>query len=186
MDKPKCVKAQAFLDWSELPTTIEESGDVAKVWWLYVDKIGKENFKFFVCVPVYEVWGAKKRKKYIEKEIAREKNNARKKYLESLVPSKPKVDKKYTRRPDIVEMLVLDHEGNPTKCVQYDAWCYLELNAGIIKDENGRAEWKDPTPTGKRSIAIGLTKVGDEKYDGSISLEGKRLAVFRFGTFDSA
>ena len=91
-DKPKCVKAQAFLNWDELPTTVEDSGDVAKVWWLYENEIGKDNFKFFLCIPVYEVWGAKKRKKYIEKEIAREKNSARKKYLESLYPSKKKVD----------------------------------------------------------------------------------------------
>ena len=80
-DKPKCEKAQAFLNWSELPTTIEESGDVAKVWWLYENEIGKDNFKFFLCIPVYEVWGAKKRKKHMKKEATLEKNSFRKEYL---------------------------------------------------------------------------------------------------------
>ena len=185
--KPKCIKAQEFLNADDLPSTIEESGDVAKVWWWYENPLGGNDFKYYKCIPVYEVWGAKKRRNYIEKEIARE-SGAQKEYLESLVPSKPKpkVDHKYTRRPDISEILILDHEGNPTKCAQGGAWCYLEINAGIIQDENGRAAWKDPTPTGNRMIAIGFTKVGDEVYDGDISLEGRKVAVFRFGTFHSA
>jgi len=63
--KSKCEKAQKFLNWDHLPTTIEESGDVAKVWWFYKDGVGLD-FKFFLCIPIYEVWGAKKRKKYLE------------------------------------------------------------------------------------------------------------------------
>ena len=87
--KPKCIKAQEFLNAAELPSTIEESGDVAKVWWWYENQLGGKDFKYSKCIPVYEVWGAKKRRKYIEKEIAREKG-FRKKYLESLIPAKPK------------------------------------------------------------------------------------------------
>lgn len=191
--KPKCIKAQEFLNADELPSTIEESGDVAKVWWWYENPLGGNDFKYYKCIPVYEVWGAKKRKKYIEKELANEKSIARKNYFLSLYPQKRMTDKKYlkpdhkyTRRPDVAELLVLDHEGNPTKCAQGAAWAYLEINLGIIKDKNGRPAWKDPTPTGNRMIAIGFTKVGDEVYDGDISLEGRKVAVFRFGTLHSA
>ena len=65
VEKPKCEKAQAYLRWDDLPTTIEESGDVAKVWWMYKPDMA-DDFKFFLCIPIYEVWGAKKRKKYLE------------------------------------------------------------------------------------------------------------------------
>ena len=90
---------------------------------------------------------------------------------------------KYNKRPDIVEMVIFDHEGKKTALNTGEAWCYLEINAGIIRDENGRAAWKDPTPTGKRMIAIACTKHNGEVFDGSIRLEGKRVAAFRFGLF---
>ncbi len=94
------------------------------------------------------------------------------------------MNKLYTRRPDVVEMIILDHEGKPTKLNTKEAWVYLEINMGIYKDSAGRAEWKDPTPTGKRMIAIACTKLNGEIYDGSISNEGKKVAVFRFGRFE--
>lgn len=90
----------------------------------------------------------------------------------------------YNTRPDIVEMVILDHEGKPTKLNTEEAWCYLEINMGIIKDSAGRAEWKDPTPTGNRMIAIACTKFNGETYDGAINYKGKKVAVFRFGKFD--
>jgi hypothetical protein len=86
-----------------------------------------------------------------------------------------------TERPSVVEMIVLDQVGQPTKLDTGGAWCYLEINAGIIKGKNNRPTWKDPTPTGKRSIMFGLSKVNGEHYDGSISLEDKTVAVFRLG-----
>ncbi len=64
----KCEKAQKYLKWDELPTSIEDAGhhDIAKVWWMYKDTLGDNDFKFFLCIPIYEVWGAKKRKKYLD------------------------------------------------------------------------------------------------------------------------
>ena len=85
---------------------------------------------------------------------------------------------------NVVEMIILDHEGIPTKLNTSEAWCYLEINAGILKGVNVRPEWKDPTPTGDRAIIFGLTKHNGEKYDGCILLEDKRVAVFRLGRLD--
>lgn len=93
---------------------------------------------------------------------------------------------KYSRRPDIVEMVIFDHEGKKTALDTGGAWCYLEINVKIIRDKNGRAAWKNPTPTGNRMIAIGFTKADGEVYDGSIHLEGKIVAAFRFGKFDDS
>jgi hypothetical protein len=81
-------------------------------------------------------------------------------------------------------MIILDHEGEFTKLDTGEAWCYLEINCGIIKDDRGRAEWKDPTPTGNRMIAMACTKTNGETFDGSITVGGKKVAVFRFGKFE--
>jgi hypothetical protein len=89
----------------------------------------------------------------------------------------------YNTRPDVVDMVLLC-SGAPTTHTTEEAWRYLEKTYGVIKDSAGRAAWKDPTPTGKRMIGIGFTKVGDSVYDGSIRFDGKRVAVFRFGKFD--
>ncbi len=89
----------------------------------------------------------------------------------------------YNTRPDIVEMILLC-SGQPTNHTTEEAWRYLESNVGIIKDGNGRAAWKDPTPTGNRMIAIACTKLNGQTYDGSINHKGKKVAVFRFGKFD--
>jgi len=86
-----------------------------------------------------------------------------------------------TKTPNVVEIIILDHEGQPTKLDTAEAWCYLDLNAGVVKGKNVRPDWKDPTPTGNRSICFALTKHNGEKYDGSITLEGKKIAVFRLG-----
>ncbi len=94
------------------------------------------------------------------------------------------MNKLYNTRPDIVEMILLNESGEPMTTTTEEAWRYLEENHGIIKDSAGRAEWKDPTPTGNRMIGIGFTKVGDSVYDGSIRIKGCRVAVFRFGKFD--
>lgn len=87
--------------------------------------------------------------------------------------------------PNVVEMIVLDQEGKPTRLDTGGAWCYLEINCGIIKGENVRPTYKDPTPTGKRAIIFGLTKHNGEKYDGCILNEDKRVAVFRLGKLDA-
>ena len=50
-----------------------------------------------------------------------------------------------TDNPNVVEMVILDHEGNFTKLNTSEAWCYLEINLRIVKGENVRPEWKDPT-----------------------------------------
>lgn len=89
----------------------------------------------------------------------------------------------YNKRPDIEEMILLC-SGAPTTHTTEDAWSYLEKECGVIKDKNGRAAWKDPTPTGNRMIAIACTKLDGQTYDGSISYGGKKVAVFRFGKFD--
>lgn len=78
----------------------------------------------------------------------------------------------------VKEMIILDHEGNRTKLNTSGAWCYLEINAGIIKDQNGRPNWKDPTPTGDRMLMQGCTKMDHGTYDGAIYLEGKIVAVY--------
>jgi hypothetical protein len=70
-------------------------------------------------------------------------------------------------------------DGNPTKLDTGGAWCYLEINAGVIQSKSGRPDWKDPTPTGNRSIMFGCTKMDHGIYDGAIMLEGKPVAVFR-------
>ncbi len=89
-----------------------------------------------------------------------------------------------TDNPNVVEMVILDHEGNLTNLNTGEAWCYLEINAGVIKGVNVRPSWKDPTPTGKRAIMFGLTKHLGERYDGCILLEDKRVALFRLGKLD--
>jgi hypothetical protein len=89
--------------------------------------------------------------------------------------------KHLTENPNVVEIIILDHEGQPTKLNTVEAWCYLEINAGIIKGKNVRPDWKDPTPTGERAIMFGLTKHNGEIYDGCILLQDKRIAVFRLG-----
>lgn len=80
-------------------------------------------------------------------------------------------------RPDVVEMIVLEHLEFTTS----EAWSWLEANAGVVKDSNVRPAWKDPTPTGTRFIGFGTTKESGEIYDGEIFVGGKRIAVFRFG-----
>ena len=94
------------------------------------------------------------------------------------------MNKYLTDKANVVEMIILDHEGNLTKLNTSEAWCYLEINARVIKGVNVRPDWKDPTPTGKRNISFALTKHNGEKYDGSITLEGKKVAVFRLGRLD--
>ena len=92
----------------------------------------------------------------------------------------------YNTRPDIVEMILLypnEGDGFMTTTTE-EAWRYLEHEFGLIKDERGRAEWKDPTPTGDRMIAIACTKTNGETFDGSITAGGKKVAVFRFGRFE--
>jgi hypothetical protein len=74
-EREKCERAQAYLrkpmdqDWP-LPTWIEEMPyGVARVWWVYEDTwLGDDDpdFEFFVCIPVHEIWGRKKRDAYLK------------------------------------------------------------------------------------------------------------------------
>ena len=81
-------------------------------------------------------------------------------------------------------MILLDHNGEEHDVSTESAWESLEKKIGIIKGENVRPAWKDPTPTGKRMIGFACTKIGDRVYDGSIRFDGVRMAVFRLGRLD--
>jgi hypothetical protein len=93
----------------------------------------------------------------------------------------------YTRRPDVVEMILLNNREMSTEL----AWEWLRL-IGIIKSASGRPEWKEPTSPYPRMIAFGFTKIETEvdgetiveTYDGDISYGSKKVAVFRFGRFE--
>ena len=94
---------------------------------------------------------------------------------------------KYTRRPDVVEMVLLNNSEMSTEL----AWEWLAL-IGVIKSASGRPEWAEPTSPYPRMIAFGFTKIETEvdgeivveNYDGDISYGGKQVAVFRFGRFE--
>lgn len=83
--------------------------------------------------------------------------------------------------PNVVEMILLDHEGREQDISTERAWETLESKIGVIKGTNIRPAWKDPTPTGNRAIMFGLTKIENRKYDGSIYFDGVLVAVFRLG-----
>lgn len=89
----------------------------------------------------------------------------------------------YSRRPDVVEMILLYPDGSFMTTTTEESWRYLEHEFGLIKDEQGRAEWKDPSPTKDRMIGIACTKINGETFDGSITADGRKVAVFRFGRF---
>lgn len=75
--KELCERAQKFLndngagrcDW-DLPSKVMETDhDAARVWFVYEDTwFGSDspNFSFSVCIPIYAVWGRKKREKYLK------------------------------------------------------------------------------------------------------------------------
>ena len=86
-----------------------------------------------------------------------------------------------TDNPNVVEMILLDHNQEEHDVPTEKAWETLESKIGIIKGENVRPAWKDPTPTGNRMIAFACTKIKDRKYDGSIRFNGVLIAVFRLG-----
>ena len=94
------------------------------------------------------------------------------------------MNKHLTDKPNVVEMILLDHNQEEHDVPTDKAWESLELKIGIIKGENVRPDWKDPTPTGKRMIAFACTKIKDRKYDGSIRFNGVLIAVFRLGKLD--
>jgi len=85
---------------------------------------------------------------------------------------------------NVVEMILLDHNQEEHDVWTEKAWETLESKIGIIKGENIRPDWKDPTPTGNRIIAFACTKIGDRMYDGSIRFDGVLVAVFRLGGID--
>lgn len=82
---------------------------------------------------------------------------------------------------NVVEMVLLDHDQNEHDVPTEQAWQTLESKIGIIKGKNVRPSWKNPTPTGNRSIIFGTTKIEDRKYDGAIYFDGVCVAVFRLG-----
>jgi hypothetical protein len=64
-----CERARSFLCWNDLPSRVEQRDDVAIVWWVYKDTWPDDrhesDFKFSLAIPVYAVWGKKKRDKYL-------------------------------------------------------------------------------------------------------------------------
>jgi len=89
-----------------------------------------------------------------------------------------------TDKSSVVEMILLDHNGEEHDVSTEKAWESLELKIGIIKGKNCRPDWKRPTPTGRRMISFACIKIKDRMYDGAIRFAGVRVAVFRLGKID--
>lgn len=75
--REKCERAKAYLDdnpyrpgdWDLPSKVVETDHDVARVWFIYENTwIGDDspNFSFHICIPIYAVWGRKKREKYLK------------------------------------------------------------------------------------------------------------------------
>ena len=71
-----CERARSFLGWEDLPSRVEQRDEVAIVWWVYKDTwpgdSQEPDFKFSLAIPVYAVWGKKKRDKYLIAQRPRE------------------------------------------------------------------------------------------------------------------
>ncbi len=92
-----------------------------------------------------------------------------------------KINPYLANNANVVEMILLDHNGEEHDVSTEKAWETLESKIGIIKGKNIRPDWKDPTPTDNRMIAFACTKIKDRVYDGSIRFNDVLVAVFRLG-----
>jgi len=72
-----CERAKAYLDdhgagrsdWDLPSQVVETDHDVARVWFIYENTWMHDdspNFSFDICIPIYVVWGRKKREKYLK------------------------------------------------------------------------------------------------------------------------
>ena len=75
--REKCERAKAYLDdnpyrpgdWDLPSQVVETDHDVARVWFIYENTwMGDDspNFSFYMCIPIYAVWGRKKRERYLK------------------------------------------------------------------------------------------------------------------------
>lgn len=69
-NRDMCERAQGYLEWEDCPSQVEVFPTFVRATWIYKDTWPNDptgaDFKYSLALPLYAVWGRKKREKYIQ------------------------------------------------------------------------------------------------------------------------